>query len=81
MTEPKIDELSSTGRHRAWTRDSFGPIVRAGSRQELQQSWLDRKQTANSRHAAIMRSLGNWSSYKSWTDKVRHDWDKGQKDK
>jgi hypothetical protein len=81
MTEPKIDELSSTGRHHAWTTESLGSIVRAGSPRETQRSWLDRKQTVNSRHAAITRSLSSWSSYKSWTDKVRHDWDKDKNKK
>jgi hypothetical protein len=33
-------------------------------------------QPANSRHAAITRSLNSWSNYKSWTDKVRSNWDK-----
>ena len=26
------------------------------------------------RHAAITRNLYSWSNYKSWADKMRHDW-------
>jgi hypothetical protein len=65
MSEHKGDELSATGSHR------------------VQRNWLDRahvtlppSQPANPRHAAITRSLNSWSNYKSWTDKVRSNWDK-----
>ena len=37
-------------------------------------TWLDRMQRARTRHAAITRNLYTWSNYKSWADKVRHDW-------
>lgn len=82
-TEPtKIDEMTATGRHRAWTGESSGSVVRAGSnpRDPQHPNWLDRSQSSNSRHAAITRSLHTWSSYKSWTDKVRSSWEK-EKDK
>lgn len=81
-TEPtKIDEMTATGRHRAWTGENAGAVVRAGTPRDPQHAnWLDRSQPSNSRHAAITRSLHTWSSYKSWTDKVRSNWDK-DKDK
>ena len=79
MSEHKQDEMTATGRHRAWIGETNASIGRAGGR-EPQRNWLDRAQPANSRHAAITRSLYSWSNYKSWTDKVRHNWDK-EKDK
>jgi hypothetical protein len=80
MSEHKPDELmTATGRHRAWVGETSGSVVRAGAR-DAQRSWLDRATPpANPRHAAITRSLYSWSSYKSWTDKVRHSWDKDKK--
>ena len=80
MSEHKGDELTATGRHRAWTGETTGSVVRAGTAKEPQpqRNWLDRgAQTgSNSRHSAITRSLNSWSNYKSWTDKVRSNWDK-----
>jgi hypothetical protein len=81
MTEHKSDELTITGRHRAWTGETAGSVVRAGAARDVQRSWLERTQPSNPRHAAITRSLNSWSSYKSWTDKVRHSWDKDEGDK
>jgi len=83
MAEHKGDELSATGSHRAWTGET-GPVVRAGAPRDPQRNWLDRahpptQQPTNSRHAAITRSLNSWSNYKSWTDKVRSNWDKDPK--
>lgn len=79
-TETKIDEMTATGRHRAWAGENAGSIVRAGAPRDPQRAvdanWLDRAQPTNSRHAAITRSLNTWSNYKSWTDKVRSSWDK-----
>lgn len=80
-TETKIDEMTATGRHRAWTGENPGTIVRAGTpprdpRAAANPNWLDRTQPSNSRHAAITRSLHTWSNYKSWTDKVRSTWEK-----
>ena len=71
------DEMNATGKHRAWTGETAGAGARAGNREA--QNWLDRAQPANPRHAAITRSLYSWSSYKSWTDKVRSNWDKEKK--
>ena len=87
MSEHKGDELSATGSHRVWTSDTAGSVVRAGAPRDTQRNWLDRahgssvpaNQPANSRHAAITRSLNSWSNYKSWTDKVRSNWDKDNK--
>ena len=81
MSDHKGDELTATGTHRAWTGESVGPAVRAGTPREPQRNWLERAPPAsNSRHAAITRSLYSWSNYKSWTDKVRNSWGK-DKDK
>jgi hypothetical protein len=83
-TEPKLDEMTATGRHRAWVGENAGAIVRATSpttsREPQRANWLDRAQPAsNSRHAAITRSLHTWSNYKSWSDKVKSSWDKDPK--
>lgn len=85
--EPKLDDMTATGRHRAWVGETAGAIVRASSstpsREAQRNNWLDRAapETAstNSRHAAITRSLNTWSNYKSWTDKVKGSWDKDTK--
>lgn len=42
---------------------------------EAYSNWLNRGQRAAGRHAAITRNLYNWSSYKSWADKVRTSWE------
>jgi hypothetical protein len=36
--------------------------------------WLEHMQRTRTRHAAITRNLYTWSNYKSWADKVRHEW-------
>jgi hypothetical protein len=81
MSEHKRDDLMATGRHNAWTGEP-GSVVRAGTTpRDTQRNWLDRTTPApsNPRHAAITRSLNSWSNYKSWTDKVRTNWDKEKK--
>ncbi|MGH8178802.1 MAG: hypothetical protein ACREV5_21295 [Steroidobacter sp.] len=75
MSEHKGDELTATGTHRAWSGETAS-VVRAGRDTP---NWLDRAQPPNPRHAAITRSLYSWSNYKSWTDKVRNNWDKDKK--
>lgn len=70
------DELTATGRHRAWTGETG--VVRAGGTRDGH-NWLERAQPANPRHSAITRSLYSWSNYKNWTDKVRSNWDKDKK--
>ncbi|HEY6641393.1 hypothetical protein [Povalibacter sp.] len=80
MSEHKSDELTATGRHRAWVGEAGSSVVRTGAPvREVQRSWLERAQPTNSRHAAITGTLHSWSNYKSWTDKVRHGWDKEKK--
>lgn len=82
--EPNFDEMTATGRHRAWAGENAGAIVRAGTpprdpQRAANANWLERTQPSNSRHAAITRSLHTWSNYKSWTDKVRSTWEKDTK--
>lgn len=80
MSEHKHDEFLATGAHQAWTGEAAGSVVRAGNPAlDPQRNWLDRAQPMNPRHAAITRSLYSWSSYKSWTDKVRGSFDKEKK--
>ncbi len=80
MSEHNSDELSATGRHRAWVGEAGSAATRVGTVvREPQRNWLERGQPSNSRHAAITRSLNSWSNYKSWSDKVRHGWDKDKK--
>lgn len=80
MSEHKGDELTATGTHRAWVGETGNAVVRAGTApREGQRNWLDRAQPSNSRHSAITRSLHSWNNYKSWTDKVKHGWDKDKK--
>ena len=83
MSEHKGDELTATGRHRAWVGESGSSTVRTTAPvRDAQRNWLDRsQQPSNSRHAAITRSLNNWNNYKSWTDKVRNNWDKDKSGK
>ncbi|HEY3731741.1 MAG TPA: hypothetical protein VGL28_10840 [Steroidobacteraceae bacterium] len=46
----------------------------APSGAEAYARWLEHMQRTRTRHAAITRNLYTWSNYKSWADKVRHDW-------
>lgn len=78
MTEHKGDDFLATGTHHAWTGESAGSVLRAGH-VSRERNWLDRAQPTNSRHAAITRSLYSWSSYKSWTERVRGSFDKDKK--
>ncbi|HLS81577.1 MAG TPA: hypothetical protein VK025_09275 [Steroidobacter sp.] len=77
MPEHKSDELTATGMHRAWAGEA-GSVMRAGVAREAR-NWIDRAPPSNPRHAAITRSLYSWSNYKSWTDKVRSNWEKDKK--
>lgn len=78
MSEHKGDDLMATGAHQAWTGETAGAGARPGN-VPRDRNWLERAQPTNPRHAAITRSLYSWSNYKSWTDKVRHGWDKEKK--
>lgn len=66
MQEHKPDELTSTGTHRAWN-----PALGVPTR-----NWSPTPPAppATDRHAAITRSLKNFPSYKSWTDKIKNTW-------
>lgn len=46
----------------------------APSGAEAYARWLEHMQRTRTRHAAITRNLYSWSNYKSWADKMRHDW-------
>ena len=75
MTEPKVDEMTATGRiEPGRARQRLGRS--RGHRTRAQRNWLERAQPSNPRHAAITRSLYSWTNYKNWTDKVRSNWDK-----
>ena len=79
MADHKTDIFGSTGAHRAWVGESPAagavmrtpPLNRDGAR-----NWTNRPQTPNARHAAITKSLFNFPSYKSWTEKVKTNWQK-----
>lgn len=89
MADRKADDTkvpSSTGSTRIWIGDAGtqsskeGSKVPAGAHWERPaNNWLNRPQPANGRHAAITTTLHNWSSYKSWADRMRNSWDKGGK--
>ena len=42
--------------------------------------WLEHMQRTRTRHAAITRNLYSWSNYKSWAEKMRHDWQAEESD-
>jgi hypothetical protein len=80
MTEHKPEDFLATGSHHAWTGEAANPVIHSGREpREGQDNWLERTPPANPRHAAITRSLYSWSNYKSWTDKVRNNWNKDKK--
>jgi hypothetical protein len=82
MVEQKIDEFTATGAHRAWVGEGAQrSAVRAGDERREPRNWLERSSPANPRHAAITRSLNSWSNYKSWTEKVRANWKREEKEK
>jgi hypothetical protein len=87
MVDHKQDVLTATGSHRAWLGERAGdrPVAGAPLRpstvlRDGARNW-NRPQAAtstNSRHSAITRNLANFPSYKSWTEKMKTNW---QKDK
>ena len=80
MSEHNGDELTATGRHRAWVGEAGRTQVHSSTpSRDTQRNWLERSQPSNSRHGAITRSLNTWNNYKSWTDKVRNGWEKDKK--
>jgi hypothetical protein len=80
MTDRKSDAFTSTGSHRAWVGEGVAPGAHAsGSPRDGARNWLARPQQApNSRHAAITKSLFNFPSYKSWTERMKSNWEKDQ---
>lgn len=79
MTDRKQDVFTSTGSHRAWVGEGATNGVRAGAApRDGARNWLTRPQAPNSRHAAITKSLFNFPSYKSWTERVKSNWQKDQ---
>jgi len=82
MTDHKPDTFGSTGAHRAWVGESAtAGAVRSLPPREGARNWTGRPQP-NARHAAITKSLFNFPSYKSWTEKVKTHWqDPEKKDK
>ncbi len=93
MTDRKQDVFTSTGSHRAWVGEGAPAAVRAaghapvghapvGSTRDGSRNWLTRPQQApNARHAAITKNLFNFPSYKSWTERMKSNWEKDQEQK
>ncbi|HEX4024260.1 MAG TPA: hypothetical protein VHX52_06080 [Steroidobacteraceae bacterium] len=50
------------------------PKPAPGGGAEAYARWLEHMQRARTRHAAITRNLYSWSNYKTWAEKMRHDW-------
>jgi hypothetical protein len=42
---------------------------------ELYAEWSARMKRGRGRHAAVSRNLHTWSNYKTWSEKVRQNWD------
>lgn len=80
MNDRKTDIFTSTGSHRAWVGEGAAPGAHAsGASRDGARNWLTRPQAApNSRHAAITKSLHNFPSYKSWTERMKSNWEKDQ---
>lgn len=81
MADHKPDIFGSTGAHRAWVGESA--VASATNRslppREAPRNWTNRPQP-NARHAAITKSLFNFPSYKSWTEKVKTNWQPPKED-
>lgn len=80
MTDRKPDLFTATGSHRAWVGEGASSGVHAaGASRDGARNWLTRPQAApNSRHAAITKSLFNFPSYKSWTERMKTNWEKDE---
>ncbi len=80
MNDRKPDAFNLTGSHRAWVGESAAPAVHAnGSARDGARNWLTRpQQPPNSRHAAITKGLSNFPSYKTWTERMKSNWEKDQ---
>ncbi|HYM33880.1 MAG TPA: hypothetical protein VET48_00720 [Steroidobacteraceae bacterium] len=73
MADHKPDAFGSTGAHRAWVGEGAPSTARALPPRDGARNWTNRPQP-NARHAAITKSLFNFPSYKSWTEKVKTNW-------
>jgi hypothetical protein len=54
--------------------DTLARKLATQSGAEAYARWLEQMQRSRTRHAAITRNLYTWSNYKSWAEKMRHDW-------
>lgn len=91
MADHKQDILTTTGSHRAWIGERAGensnaraplPLRSGAVMRDGMRNWNRPQNTNNNpRHAAITRSLANFPSYKSWTEKVKTNWKDKDKDK
>lgn len=81
MADHKPDIFGSTGAHRAWVGESTvsSAVNRSLPPREPTRNWTNRPQP-NARHAAITKSLSNFPSYKSWTEKMKTNWQKPKED-
>ena len=80
MTDHKPDAFGSTGAHRAWVGESTSAgAARPVTPRDGARNWTGRPQP-NARHAAITKSLFNFPSYKSWTEKVKTNWQPGKEE-
>jgi hypothetical protein len=81
MTDRKQVFFNSTGAHRAWVGEGTTPMSRPAPARDGTRNWLTRPQAPNARHAAITKSLFNFPSYKSWTERVKSNWQKDKESK
>jgi hypothetical protein len=54
--------------------EALAQSLTAPSGAEAYARWLEHMQRTRTRHSAITRNLYTWANYKTWADKVRHDW-------
>jgi len=82
MTDHKPTHLVSDWRaSRMGGESATAGAVRFTAAARRARNWTGRPQP-NARHAAITKSLFNFPSYKSWTEKVENHWqDPEKKDK
>ena len=67
MSKPELPKVETAD-------EALANKLAAPSGAEAYARWLEHMQRSRTRHAAITRNLYTWSNYKSWADKVRHDW-------
>ena len=67
MTKPDVPKVETAD-------EALAPSLAAPSGAEAYARWLEHMQRTRTRHSAITRNLYTWSNYKTWADKVRHDW-------